>query len=53
MKETRKKTTCGIITINTVDITGETINDGAKTIGGMTLTQSEDSDGNKIWTIVP
>ena len=39
MKENRKKTTCGIITINTVDITGETINDGAKTIGGMTLTQ--------------
>lgn len=45
--------TCGTITINTVDIAGETINDGANTIGGMTLTQTEDSDGNRIWTIIP
>jgi hypothetical protein len=45
--------TCGSITINAVDIASETIKDGPNTIGGMTLTQSEDSDGNKIWTIVP
>lgn len=45
--------TCGTITINSVDIAGKTINDGHNTIGGMTLTQTEDANGNKIWTIVP
>ena len=42
--------TCGTITINTMDIAGETINDGANTIGGMTLTQT---DSGFTWTIVP
>lgn len=45
--------TCGTVTINGVDIAGETINDGANTIGGMTLTQTEDTYGDKIWTITP
>lgn len=45
--------TCGTVTINGVDIAGETINDGANTIGGMTLTQTVDAYSGKIWTIVP
>lgn len=45
--------TCGVVTINGVDIAGETINDGANTIGGMSLTQADDTQSGKKWTIVP